>query len=90
MNPFLQMVRNQAPKKTSNSCTPNIWEQKMEDLKSGKADPKQTALEFVRNLNPKQKTFLKLSLPMFQKFAMQNGASDDGIKSFITEVRAVL
>lgn len=90
MNPFLQMVRNNPVNQTSNSGTPNVWAQKIEDLKNGKADPKQVALEFVQKLNPKQKALLKLSLPVLQNFAKQNGASDENINSFLTEVKAVL
>lgn len=92
MSPFLQMFRgnqvNNSKPKTSNNLYD--WNAKLEDLKSGKADPKETALELVGRLSSKQKLFLKMALPMFQKFAVKNGVSDESINDFLTEIKSRL
>lgn len=79
---------NNSQAKTSNNSYD--WNGKLNDLKAGKADPKETALELVSKLSVKQKLFLRLSLPMFQKFAIKNGVSDENINSFLTEIKSKL
>jgi hypothetical protein len=73
-------------KKTSSEYD---WNKKLEDIKSGKLNPKEVALNLLEQLSPMQKRFLKMSLPKFQIFAGKY-VSDENLNSFLTEIKSRL
>ena len=95
MLPFLKMMQRNngvssqtvAKNKTSSNYD---WNEKLEDIKSGKSDPKKVALELLEQLSPMQKNFLKASLPKFQNFASKYNISDANLNSFLTEIKSKL
>lgn len=90
MIPFLQFQKGNTQPVAKTSNNQYDWNKTLEDLKAGKIDPKQTAVNLIQKLNPQQRKFLKMSLPMFQKFAVKSGATDDSINSFLTEIKTIL
>ena len=79
MNPVLGRIKPTKSQVTMQSL--------IADVKTGKVDPRQKAIEMLSKLNPLQKARVKAALPMLQRIARRSGATDANINAFLLEVR---
>lgn len=88
MNPIMSLIRKPASP-ASPSPNKNI-NQLLDDLRAGKIDAKQTALGFIKNMNPQQKTAIQKMLPQLKVLGKTFGASDNSINAFTAELQKQL
>lgn len=88
MNPIMSLIRKPASP-ASPSPNKNI-SQLIDDLRAGKIDAKQTALGFIKNMNPQQKMAIQKMLPQLKVLGKTFGASDNSINAFTAELQKQL
>lgn len=88
MNPIMSLIRKPASP-ASPSPNKNI-NQLIDDLRAGKIDAKQTALGFIKNMNPQQKMAIQKMLPQLKVLGKTFGASDNSINAFTAELQKQL
>lgn len=88
MNPIMALIRKPTSP-ASPSPNKNI-NQLLDDLRAGKIDAKQTALGFIKNMNPQQKTAIQKMLPQLKVLGKTFGASDNSINAFTAELQKQL
>lgn len=87
MNPILRMLK---PSKGSQSKTNADLFQLVNDVKSGKVDPKQKSLDIIKSMTSEQKQAINQILPNFLKLGKVFGVSDKNINQFTTELKECL
>lgn len=88
MNPILALLKR--PQKSPASPSTKSLDQVVADIKSGKADARQTALGFLSKLTPQQKTAMKQMLPQIIQLSKTFGASEQSVAAFTAELQKYL
>lgn len=88
MNPIMSILKKQSSPASplSKSANTNL-QQIVNDFKAGKLDAKQTALGFIKNMSPQQKSAIRQMLPQLKLLGKTFGASDNSINVFTTELQ---
>lgn len=89
MNPIMSLLKKQASP-ANPSPNNNNFNKLLSDLKAGKIDAQQTAIGFIKNMNPQQKMAIKKMLPQLKILGKTFGASDNSINTFAAELQKQL
>ena len=79
MNPILQQFHS---RKASQQQQNNNMDNLMSDIQSGKINPQQEVLNYVKSMNPLQRMALKSTMPMISKLGKKFGVTDSEIQDF--------
>lgn len=79
MNPILQQFHS---RKASQQQQNNNIDNLMSDIQSGKINPQQEVLNYVKSMNPLQRMALKSTMPMISKLGKKFGVTDSEIQDF--------
>lgn len=79
MNPILQQFHS---RKASQQQQNNNMDNLMSDIQSGKINPQQEVLNYVKSMNPLQRMALKSTMPMIGKLGKKFGVTDSEIQDF--------
>ena len=86
MNPIMTQVKSNV----NQSQPHNGMTQMIKDLQSGKLDPKKKSLEFLENITPTQRDFLRQSIPKLRLLGQSLGIKKDEIDSFVSDLNEKL
>ena len=79
MNPILQQFHS---RKASQQQQNNNMDNLMSDIQSGKINPQQEVLNYVKSMNLLQRMALKSTMPMISKLGKKFGVTDSEIQDF--------
>ena len=86
MNPIVKMFQGNQSSNNSNSYTNNL-QQFIQDLQSGKLDPKQQVLSYLQQMTADQKQAILQILPKVTELGKVMGASEKNIEAFVSELQ---
>lgn len=91
-NPLVTMLQEQHNRKQPGQCNPSQQVNPlslMQNLLTGKANPKDVALNMFKALPPERKQQIIGQMQMMASVGKQYGATDDVINNFQNELRAI-